>query len=185
MFKSFYIEQNEKNENKMNDNKRKKNVSGSYAFNLWIKYYFRFWIQMWCICCVGGDAAAAAAVAAAALPPSNITNKQKINIREIIFYPVATKIDKFQAQAHTMLIMLCHSHHNLFGVWEKKNNRKIRNFNLKKWFCCRKKKKKEWNLSDRKKESVGNTNAVAGTFSKNATVKRWFPVSSFCDLCDC
>lgn len=62
--------------------------------------------------------AAAAATAAAALPPFNITN-EKSKIREIIFYPVATKIDKFQARAHTARIMLCHSHRNLIGDTEK------------------------------------------------------------------
>lgn len=76
----------------------------------------------------GGDAApaapaatiavAAAATAAAALPPFNITN-EKSKIREIIFYPVATKIDKFQARAHTAPIMLCHSHRNLIGDTQK------------------------------------------------------------------
>lgn len=63
-------------------------------------------------------AAAAAATAAAALPPFNITN-EKSKIREIIFYPVATKIDKFQARAHTAPIMLCHSHRNLIGDTQK------------------------------------------------------------------
>lgn len=77
----------------------------------------------------GGDAApaapaatiaiaAAAATAAAALPPFNITN-EKSKIREIIFYPVATKIDKFQARAHTARIMLCRSHRNLIGDTQK------------------------------------------------------------------
>lgn len=36
------------------------------------------------------------------------------------FCLVAAKIDRFQAPAHTMLISLCHSHHNLLKKWEKR-----------------------------------------------------------------
>lgn len=42
------------------------------------------------------------------IPHCNNERKEKLDFVSIIFYPVAAKIDKFQAQARTMLIMLCH-----------------------------------------------------------------------------
>lgn len=126
---------------------------------------------------------------------ANITNKQKIKLRAIIFYPVATKIDMSQAPVRTMLTMLCRSHRNLIGRREKKIQPKIENairksvqksILLYRLMRTRKKSVFLGNLNERDRErGVASTDAVAGTFSKNATVKRWFPVASFCDLCDC
>lgn len=88
-----------------------------YKLNIIFVFGFKFVMRM---LCGGGDTAAPTTVSTPAvdLPPSNIL-KQKIKIHEIIFYPVATMIDKFQAQVHITLIMLCHSHHNLIGREEK------------------------------------------------------------------
>lgn len=85
-------------------------------YKLNIKFVFGFKCGAYVVWVGGGDAAAAGA---AASPTANITNKQKIKLRAIIFYPVAAKIGMSQAPVRTMLIMLYRSHRNLIGRREK------------------------------------------------------------------
>lgn len=73
------------------------------------------WWWCCCCCCVGcychGGGCCCGCIAS-----FQHYEQKKFKIRAITFYPVATKIDKFQAPARTVQTMLCHSHRSLMQV---------------------------------------------------------------------